>query len=54
VVVWPGKPPEHIANTGQPLAANGPAPANVAPANPNVAPRNNSTAISSSPLPPIR
>jgi lipoprotein-anchoring transpeptidase ErfK/SrfK len=58
VVVWPGKPPEHLANTGQQPTANGPAPANVpanvAPANPNVAPRNNSTAISSSPLPPIR
>jgi lipoprotein-anchoring transpeptidase ErfK/SrfK len=58
VVVWPGKPPEHLANTGEQPAANGPAPAsmstNVAPANPGVAPRNNSTAISSSPLPPIR
>jgi lipoprotein-anchoring transpeptidase ErfK/SrfK len=55
VVVWPGKPPEHVANTGAPPVANAPAgpPANVAPVNPGNAPRS-STAISSSPLPPIR
>jgi lipoprotein-anchoring transpeptidase ErfK/SrfK len=64
VVVLPGKAPEQLANTGALPAANGQvpagapangAPANVAPANPGVVPRsNNSTAISTSPLPPIR
>jgi len=57
VVVWPGKPPEHLANTGQQPVVNGSAPttapANVAPGNAGVAPRS-STAISSSPLPPVR
>jgi lipoprotein-anchoring transpeptidase ErfK/SrfK len=57
VVVWPGKPPEHLANTGGQPAASGPAPvtapANVAPGNPGAAPRSG-TAISSSPLPPVR
>jgi lipoprotein-anchoring transpeptidase ErfK/SrfK len=65
VVVLPGKAPDHIANTGAQPAASGPAPvgapANIAPpadiappANAGAAPRNNGTAISSSPLPPIR
>jgi len=57
VVVYPGKPPE-IANAGAQPPAIGSAPAAVpvpaAPANAAVAPRNNSTAISSSPLPPVR
>ena len=59
VVVLPGKPPEHVANTGgaQP-AANGPmpagAPANIAAPRTVPAPRNNSSAITSSPLPPVR
>ncbi|HMF21627.1 MAG TPA: L,D-transpeptidase [Pseudolabrys sp.] len=59
VVVWPGKPPEHVANTGAQPVANGLAPAsvpaNVAPSSTgSVPPRNNSSAISSSPLPPVR
>src|SRR5689334_1431520 len=58
VVVWPGKPPEHLANTAGQPAVNGPAasaaaPANVAPGSASAAPRS-STAISSSPLPPVR
>jgi lipoprotein-anchoring transpeptidase ErfK/SrfK len=58
VVVLPGKAPDHIANTGTPPAVSSSAaagiPAGGAPATPGVAPRNNSTAISSSPLPPVR
>ena len=60
VVVLPGgKPPEHVANTGMQPAAGGPAPAggpaNIAPpVNTGTAPRSNSTAITSSPLPPVR
>jgi lipoprotein-anchoring transpeptidase ErfK/SrfK len=59
VVVLPGKPPENLANTATQPAVSGSVPAgaptNVAPANAGVAPRgNSSTAISSSPLPPIR
>jgi lipoprotein-anchoring transpeptidase ErfK/SrfK len=58
VVVLPGKPPEHVANTGAQPAANRSAPAG-APANiaaPSTVPaaRSNSGAITSSPLPPIR
>jgi lipoprotein-anchoring transpeptidase ErfK/SrfK len=58
VVVLPGKPPEHLANTGAQPAANGLAPAG-APANisaPSTVPaaRSNSSTITSSPLPPIR
>ena len=57
VVVYPGKPPE-LANVGAQPPAIGPAPAGspvpAAPANAGVAPRNNSSAISSSPLPPVR
>jgi lipoprotein-anchoring transpeptidase ErfK/SrfK len=58
VVVLPGKPPEHVANTGAQAPANNAVapgtPANVAPAGPGAAPRNYGTAISSSPLPPVR
>ena len=60
VVVLPGgKPPEHVANTGMQPAAGGPAPvggpANIAPpVNTGTAPRSNSSAITSSPLPPVR
>jgi lipoprotein-anchoring transpeptidase ErfK/SrfK len=58
VVVLPGKPPEHLANTGAQPAANGPmpagAPANIAAPNAVPAPRNNASAITSSPLPPAR
>jgi lipoprotein-anchoring transpeptidase ErfK/SrfK len=57
VVVLPGRPPEHLANTGAPPAANGPVPAGVPPniSTPNVpAPRNNASVITSSPLPPVR
>jgi lipoprotein-anchoring transpeptidase ErfK/SrfK len=58
VVVLPGKPPEHFANTGSQPAANGPVPggvpANIAAPNTVPAPRNNSSAITSSPLPPVR
>jgi lipoprotein-anchoring transpeptidase ErfK/SrfK len=53
VVVLPGKPPETAANTGAPQnaePANPMAPPNSAASNP---PRNG-TAISSSPLPPVR
>jgi lipoprotein-anchoring transpeptidase ErfK/SrfK len=60
VVVLPGKPPEHIANTGMQPAAGSPAPAGAPPANiappvsAGAAPRSNSTAITSAPLPPVR
>ena len=58
VVVLPGKPPEHVANTGAQPAANGSAPAGAPPnvAAPGTVPatRSNSSAITSSPLPPIR
>jgi lipoprotein-anchoring transpeptidase ErfK/SrfK len=58
VVVLPGKAPEHVANTGVQPAASGPvpagAPANIAPPANAGAARNNASAISSSPLPPIR
>ena len=58
VVVLPGKVPDHVANTGAQPPANAlappGAPVTAAPANAGVAPRNNGTAISSSPLPPIR
>jgi len=54
VVVLPGgKPPEHVANTGAPPAANAPVPAG-APANIMPPAASNSAAISSSPLPPVR
>jgi len=57
VVVYPGKPPE-LANAGAQPPAIGRAPAGppvpAAPANAGGAPRNNSSAISSSPLPPVR
>ncbi|HYC16334.1 MAG TPA: L,D-transpeptidase [Pseudolabrys sp.] len=57
VVVYPGKPPE-LANMGTQPPAIGPAPAGppvpAAPVNAGVAPRNNSSAITSSPLPPVR
>lgn len=59
VVVYPGKPPEHVANTGAQPPINGPvsagAPANIAPP-PSAASaqRNNASAITSSPLPPVR
>ena len=58
VVVLPGKAPEHVANTGVQPAVSGPvpagAPANIAPPANAGAARNNASAISSSPLPPIR
>ena len=58
VVVLPGKPPEHVANTGAQPAANGPmpavAPANIAAPRTVPAPRNNGSTITSSPLPPVR
>jgi lipoprotein-anchoring transpeptidase ErfK/SrfK len=57
VVVLPGKPPENIANTGSQPAANGLAPAGapaIAAPNSVSAPRNNASAITSSPLPPLR
>jgi lipoprotein-anchoring transpeptidase ErfK/SrfK len=61
VVVLPGKAPDHVANSamqqgsGNPLSAGNGTPANVAPpANTGAVPRNNSTAITSSPLPPVR
>ena len=58
VVVWPGKPPEHVANTGaQPVAGGAPipsAPANISPPA-SVRPQGNgAAAVSSSPLPPAR
>jgi lipoprotein-anchoring transpeptidase ErfK/SrfK len=58
VVVLSGKPPEHVANSGARPAENRSAPAS-APANvaaPSTVPaaRSNSSAITSSPLPPIR
>ena len=46
VVVMPGKAPETAANTGSPP--------NAEPANPMAPPTRNDTAISSSPLPPVR
>jgi lipoprotein-anchoring transpeptidase ErfK/SrfK len=46
VVVLPGKPPETVANTG--------APQNADPANPMAPPARPGTAVSASPLPPIR
>ena len=46
VVVLPGKPPETVANTG--------APQNAEPANPMAPPPRPGTAVSSSPLPPVR
>jgi lipoprotein-anchoring transpeptidase ErfK/SrfK len=56
VVVLPGKAPEHVANTGsQPVATGVPthgAPANVAPTGSTRS--NSATAITSSPLPPVR
>jgi hypothetical protein len=64
VVVLPGKVPEHVANSavqqgsGGPVSAGAPtngAPTNIAPpANAGAPPRNNSSAITSSPLPPVR
>jgi lipoprotein-anchoring transpeptidase ErfK/SrfK len=58
VVVLPGKAPDHVANTGaQPATSNtvsAGVPGNGAPVNLGVAPHNNNTAISSSPLPPVR
>jgi lipoprotein-anchoring transpeptidase ErfK/SrfK len=61
VVVLPGRPPEHVANSamqqgsGGPISAGNGTPANIAPpANTGAVPRNNSTAITSSPLPPVR
>jgi lipoprotein-anchoring transpeptidase ErfK/SrfK len=65
VMVYPGKPAEHVANTAMQPAAGGPAqagtpanlapPANIAPpVNAGAAPRNSSTAITASPLPPAR
>ena len=57
VVVLPGKPPEHAA-TSAPPATNGRAPAgppaNIAAPSTAPAPSNNGSAITSSPLPPIR
>ena len=56
VVVVPGKPPEHIANTGAPPAAAGAppptAPTNIAPPGQVGAQGSSAAAISSSPLPP--
>jgi hypothetical protein len=62
VVVLPGKAPDHVANSaaqqgsGGPVSVSNGAPANVAPpVNTGTVPlRNNSTAITSSPLPPVR
>jgi lipoprotein-anchoring transpeptidase ErfK/SrfK len=61
VVVLPGKAPDNVANSamqqgsGGPVSASNGAPANVAPpAYTGAVPRNNSTAITSSPLPPVR
>src|SRR5262245_31115331 len=56
VVVWPGKPPEHVANTGaQPVAGGAPipgAPTNISPPA-SVRPQGGgAAAVSSSPLPP--
>jgi lipoprotein-anchoring transpeptidase ErfK/SrfK len=53
VVVMPGRPPEHIANTGAQPGAGGTAPAG-APANisPPAATGNSAATVSSSPLPP--
>jgi lipoprotein-anchoring transpeptidase ErfK/SrfK len=58
VVVWPGKPPEHVANTGaQPVAGGAPipgAPTNISPPA-SVRPQGSgAAAVSSSPLPPVR
>jgi len=56
VVVWPGKPPEHVANTGaQPAVAGAPpqaAPTNIAPPGTVGVQGNSAAAVSSSPLPP--
>ena len=56
VVVVPGKPPEHIANTGaQPAAAGAPpptAPTNIAPPGQVGAQGSSAAAVTSSPLPP--
>jgi len=56
VVVWPGKAPEHIANTGaQPAAAvvaPSAAPTNITPPGSVGAQSNSAAAITSSPLPP--
>ena len=56
VVVLPGKPPEHIANTGaQPspgVAAASTAPTNIAPPSSVGAQSNSAAAVTSSPLPP--
>ena len=56
VVVWPGKAPEHIANTGtQPapaVAAPPAAPTNIAPPGSVGAQSNSAAAVTSSPLPP--
>lgn len=59
VVVWPGKPPEHIANTSaQPAPAGAPlpaAPTNIAPPGQVGAQGSSAAAITSSPLaPPVR
>jgi lipoprotein-anchoring transpeptidase ErfK/SrfK len=58
VVVLPGKPPEHVANTGSQPAASGPAPrggpANISAPTTVPASRNGTSAITSSPLPPVR
>ena len=58
VVVWPGKPPEHIANTGAQPAVTGAAPpaspTNIAPPGQVGAQGSNSAAVTSSPLPPVR
>jgi lipoprotein-anchoring transpeptidase ErfK/SrfK len=58
VVVWPGRPPEHVANTSaQPAAGGAPipgAPANISPPA-SVRPQGSgAAAVSSSPLPPVR
>ena len=55
VVVVPGKPPEHIANTGAQPAPTGAAPAaptNIAPSGSVGAQSNSAAAVTSSPLPP--
>jgi hypothetical protein len=64
VVVLPGKPPEHIADTAmQPVAAGAApapgaavpgAPANIAPPGAVGAQSNSAAAVTSSPLPPVR
>ena len=55
VVVLPGRPPEHVANSGAQSTANGAvpgAPVNTAPPTTASVPRSNGGAITSSPLPP--